>query len=134
MSQWLLKSEPDTYSWDDLVRDGRTRWDGVRNHQAAGFLKAMQLGDQGLFYHSGADKAVVGLLSVVATAYPDPSDADGKFVAVDVAPVAALARPVSLAAMKAMPALHDFILLRQARLSVMPVTDAQWAIITSAAR
>jgi predicted RNA-binding protein with PUA-like domain len=129
MAHWLLKSEPFKYSWDDLVRDGRTHWDGVRNHQAALNLKAMAVGDTALFYHSNEGKECVGLVEIVKTAYPDPGDPAGRFVMVDVVPVRSLARPVTLAQMKADGRLNDLALIRQSRLSVVPVSDAHWAII-----
>ena len=105
MAHWLMKSEPFKYSWDDLIKDGRTHWNGVRNHQAALYLKAMAVGDEVFFYHSNEGLAVVGIAKVVKTAYPDPSDEKGRFVMVDIAPVRALANPVTLAAMKAEPRL-----------------------------
>ena len=128
-SHWLVKSEPNAYSFADLVRDGRTVWDGVRNNAAALHLKAMAEGDEVLFYHSNEGLAVVGLAKVVRTAFPDPSDASGRFVAVELAPVRALKRAVTLAEMKAEPALSDMAMLRQGRLSVSPVTDAEWTTI-----
>ncbi len=129
MAHWLLKSEPFKYSWDDLVRDGRTHWDGVRNHQAALNLKAMAVGDTALFYHSNEGKECVGLVEIVKTAYPDPGDPAGRFVMVDVVPVRPLARPVTLAQMKADGRLNDLALIRQSRLSVVPVSDEHWTII-----
>jgi predicted RNA-binding protein with PUA-like domain len=128
-SHWLVKSEPNTYAFADLERDGRTVWDGVRNNAAALHLKAMALGDEVLFYHSQEGLAVVGAAKVVRTAFPDASDPAGRFVAVELAPVRALKRPVTLAEMKAEPALADMAMLRQGRLSVSPVSDAEWAVI-----
>ena len=128
-SHWLVKSEPKTYAFADLVRDGRTVWDGVRNNAAALHLKAMAEGDEVLFYHSNEGLAVVGVAKVVRTAFPDPSDASGRFVAVELAPVRALKRPVNLADMKAKPALSEMAMLRQGRLSVSPVTAAEWTAI-----
>lgn len=128
-SYWLVKSEPETYSFADLQRDGRTVWDGVRNNAAALHLKAMGEGDEVLFYHSGEGKSVVGVAKVVRTAYPDATDPAGRFVAVDLAAVRPVARPVSLAQMKAEPALSGMAMLRQARLSVSPVSEAEWATI-----
>jgi predicted RNA-binding protein with PUA-like domain len=128
-SHWLVKSEPGTYSWDDLVKDGRTRWDGVRNAQARNNLQAMALGDLALFYHSGESKEVVGVAKVVKTAYPDPSAGDERWVAVDVAPVAPLREPVSLAAVKRDAALAEIALVRQGRLSVMPTSPREFARI-----
>ncbi len=133
MAHWLLKSEPFKYSWDQMVKDGRTHWDGVRNHQAAINLKAMQVGDQAFFYHSNEGKEIVGIVEIVRTAYPDPSDDAGRFVMVDVAPVRAVRVPVTLAQMKADGALADLALIRQSRLSVVPVSDAHWAHITGLA-
>ena len=128
-SKWLVKSEPDTYAYADLERDGRTVWDGVRNHAAAGHLKAMKIGDQVFFYHSQQGKDVVAVAQVAKEAFPDASDPTGRFVAVELTPVRKLKRPVTLADMKANPALADMAMLRQGRLSVSPVTDAQWAAI-----
>jgi predicted RNA-binding protein with PUA-like domain len=129
MAYWLMKSEPPKYSWDDLVRDGRTHWDGVRNNQAALYLKAMAVGDEALLYHSNEGLAAVGIMKVVRTAYPDPSDEKGRFVMVDVAPLRPLARPVTLAAMKAEPRLAAMAMFRQFRLSVAPLTDAEWSVM-----
>ncbi len=125
MPHWLLKSEPDAYGWDDLVRDRATEWDGVRNPAAAANLRAMQVGDEALFYHSGAQKAAVGLLRVTRAAKPDGD----RWVSVAVAPVRPLSRPVTLATMKADPALATLPVLRQPRLSVSPVGDAEWATL-----
>lgn len=129
MAYWLLKSEPFKYSWDDMVKDGRTHWDGIRNHQAAINLKAMQVGDLALFYHSNEGKECVGIVKIARTAYPDPKDEAGRFVMVDVEAVEPLPAPVTLADMKADPRLADLALIRQSRLSVVPVSDAHWAII-----
>lgn len=129
MRHWLVKSEPNTYGFDDLVRDGRTVWDGVRNNAAALHLKAMAEGDEVLFYHSQEGLAVVGVAKVVRTAFPDASDPTGRFVAVELAPVRALAKPVTLAQMKSEPALAEMAMVRQSRLSVSPVTNAEWAKI-----
>jgi predicted RNA-binding protein with PUA-like domain len=128
-SRWLVKSEPATYSYADLERDGRTVWDGVRNNAAALHLKAMKLGDEVLFYHSQEGKAVVGVATVVKESFPDASDPSGRFVAVELAPVRRLKREVTLADMKAEPALADMVMLRQGRLSVSPVSEAEWAVI-----
>jgi predicted RNA-binding protein with PUA-like domain len=128
-SHWLVKSEPNTYSFADLERDGRTVWDGVRNNAAALHLKAMGEGDEVLFYHSQEGLAVVGVAKVVRTAFPDASDPAGRFVAVELAPVRALKHPVTLAQMKAEPALAEMAMVRQSRLSVSPVTNAEWAVI-----
>jgi predicted RNA-binding protein with PUA-like domain len=126
MSYWLLKSEPFKYSWDRLVADGRTHWDGVRNHQASNNLKAMRLGDHAFFYHSNEGLAAVGVVEVVKEYYPDGSDESGRFGMVDVAPVEALPKPVTLKQMKADPELSQMVLIRQSRLSVCPVSEAQW--------
>jgi predicted RNA-binding protein with PUA-like domain len=126
MRYWLLKSEPSTYSWDHLVKDGRTHWDGVRNHQAANNLKAMKRGDRAFFYHSGEGPAVVGIAEIAKEAYPDPGDASGRFVMVDVTPVAPVKTPVTLAQIKADSKLADFALVRQGRLSVVPVAAEEW--------
>lgn len=129
MAHWLVKSEPNAYSFDDLVRDGRTVWDGVRNNAAALHLKAMKVGEEVLFYHSQEGKAVVGIAKVAKTAVPDKSDPTGRFVAVELVPVRALDKDVTLAAMKTKPALKDMAMIRQSRLSVSPVTDAEWKAI-----
>lgn len=129
MAYWLLKSEPHAYSWDDLVRDGETAWDGVRNHQASNNLKAMQPDDEAFFYHSNVGKEIVGIARITKAAFPDTTDDSGRWVAVGVAPVQPVARPVTLAEMKAMPALEGFALIRQSRLSVVPVSPDEWRII-----
>jgi predicted RNA-binding protein with PUA-like domain len=126
---WLIKSEPGKYGYGDLVRDGRTAWDGVRNNQAALWLKAMKVGEQLLFYHSQTDPGVVGIAAVAREAFPDPTDPTGRFVAVEVVPVRALAKPVPLAALKAEPKLSGMRMFRQFRLSVTPITDEEWAVI-----
>jgi predicted RNA-binding protein with PUA-like domain len=133
-AHWLVKSEPETYSFADLQRDGATTWDGVRNNAAALHLKAMQVGDEVLVYHSGEPKAAVGVAKVTRAAFPDASDPSGRFVAVELAPVRVLDRPVSLAQMKAEPALADMVMLRQGRLSVSPVTAGEWAAILRLSR
>ncbi len=125
-NHWLMKSEPFKYAWATLVKEGRTHWDGVRNHQAAASLKAMKLGDRAFFYHSNEGKEIVGVCEIVKEAYPDPSDPAGRFVMVDVAPVEALPRPVTLAEIKADPKLEDIALIRQSRLSVMPIATPHW--------
>jgi predicted RNA-binding protein with PUA-like domain len=128
-SHWLMKSEPAKYAFEDLVRDGSTAWDGVRNNQAAIYLKAMKVGDRALFYHSNLGLAVVGVAEISRTAFPDPTDPTGRFVAVEVKPVRALARPVALAQMKAEPRLAGMAMFRQFRLSVTPITPEEWATI-----
>jgi predicted RNA-binding protein with PUA-like domain len=134
MAHWLVKSEPGTYSFADLQRDGKTVWDGVRNNAAALHLKAMKAGEEVLVYHSGEDKAAVGVAKVAREAFPDASDPAGRFVAVELAAVRPLARPVTLAEMKANPALARLEMIRQSRLSVSPVSDAEWAAIEAMAR
>src|SRR6202048_1901786 len=133
MAYWLLKSEPSSYSWQQLVADGRTHWDGVRNPQALNNLKAMQLGDRAFFYHSNEGKEIVGVVEIARTAYPDPGDETGRFVMVDGKPLMAVPRPVTLATIKADPRLADFALVRQSRLSVVPVRDAEWAMLCAMA-
>jgi predicted RNA-binding protein with PUA-like domain len=125
MRHWLLRSEPDAYGWDDLVRDGVTEWDGVRNYTARNFLKEMQVGDQAFFYHSNIGKEAVGIMEVARTWKPD----EDKWASVSFKPVRPLPRPVPLADMKAEPRLQDMVLLRQSRLSVGPVSDAEWDVI-----
>lgn len=132
MAYWLMKSEPESYSWDDLQRDGETEWDGVRNFAARLHLRAMKPGDQGLFYHSGDVKAVVGIMEVVSDPHPDPKDAD--WTAVRVKPVKPVDPAVTLKAMKAEPKLEDMVMIRQSRLSVSPVTDAQWKAVLALSR
>ncbi len=129
MAHWLVKSEPNAYSYGDLERDGSTVWDGVRNNAAALHLKAMQVGDEALFYHSQEGKEIVGIAKITRTAFPDKSDPTGRFVAVEIAPVRALKQSVTLADMKAEPALAEMAMLRQSRLSVSPVSDAEWGVI-----
>lgn len=131
---WLVKQEPGTYAWDDLVRDGRTCWDGVRNFQARNNLAAMAEGDAVLFYHSGDEKAVVGIARVARTAYPDPTTKEPGWVAVDLVPVDPLGKPVTLAAIKAVPALKDVPLIRQSRLSVMGLTKGAFDAIVKLGR
>jgi predicted RNA-binding protein with PUA-like domain len=120
-NSWLVKQEPEDYSWDDLVRDKKTAWTGVRNFQARNNLRNMKTGDAVLFYHSGKEKSVVGIAEVAKAAYPDPTAEDDSWIAVDIKPVKPLAAPVSLADIRANAKLHDLLLVRQSRLSVMPV-------------
>ena len=129
MPHWLLKSEPTSYSWERLVADGRTHWDGVKNPQALNNLRAMRSGDRAFFYHSGAGKDIVGVAEVVRTFYPDPNDRSGKLGMVDIAPVMPVKNPVTLAAIKANPELAGLSLIRQSRLSVCPIGDREWAVI-----
>jgi len=127
MAHWLMKSEPEAYGWDDLVRDGATEWDGVRNPTARLNLKAMKPGDEAFLYHSVSDKAVVGIMKVTRGAEPDPKAPD--WVRVRVEPVRPLPRPVTLAEIKAEPRLARMELIRQSRLSVAPVTDEEWKVV-----
>jgi predicted RNA-binding protein with PUA-like domain len=129
MRHWLLKSEPSAYSWEQLVKDGRTGWNGVRNYQAANNLKAMKAGDRAFFYHSNDGLDIVGIVEIVKAAYPDPSDKTGRFVMVDVKPVEPVKNPVTLAQVKAEKQLADFALVRQSRLSVVPVADEEWRLL-----
>lgn len=127
MAYWLLRSEPDVYGWDHLVRDGSTEWDGVRNYTARNFLKEMQLGDQALFYHSNTEKAAVGVMEITRTWRPDGEKGDWASVAVK--PIEKLTRPVTLAQIKAEPRLAKLEMLRQSRLSVTPVREEEWVVI-----
>jgi len=129
MAYWLMKSEPSSYSWQQLEKDGRTNWSGVRNFQASNNLKAMKLDDRAFFYHSNEGLAVVGIMTIVKEYYPDPSDESGRFGQVDVAPLRPFAKPVDLVAIKAEPKLADMLLVRHSRLSVMPVDPAAWKLI-----
>jgi len=133
MAYWLVKSEPGTWSWEDQLRDRRTHWDGVRNHQASNNLKAMKNGDLAFFYHSVDEKRIVGIVRVVKEYYPDPGDASGRFGMVDVEAVKPVVRPVTLAEIKAEPRLSDLALVRQSRLSVVPVSAEQWTLICAMA-
>jgi predicted RNA-binding protein with PUA-like domain len=132
MAYWLMKSEPGVYSWDDLVRDGGTDWDGVRNNAARLHLRAMQPGDEAFFYHSNEDKAVVGIMTIAGPGKPDGPD--GAWVKVPVTPVRKLNRPVTLAAIKAEPSLAAMELVRQSRLSVAPVRPEEWAKVLEMAK
>lgn len=129
MKYWLIKSEPDVFGYDALVRDGRTRWDGVRNYQARNNLRAMEVGDLCIFYHSNIGLAAVGIAVVLTTHYPDPTAASGDWSAVDVGPYKALKKPVSLATMKAHPDLQQVGLVRNPRLSVMPLSQAEFDLM-----
>ncbi len=126
MHYWLVKSEPDAFSWDQQVANGTEPWTGVRNHGAKLNLKAMRLGDCAFFYHSNIGREIVGIVRVVREAYPDPTAEAGDWVTVDMQAVRAVPKPVNLATIKADPALQDMALIRQSRLSVCPVTEAQW--------
>lgn len=131
MAHWLYKSEPSVWSWDDQVKAGArgTHWDGVRNHAAKLNLIAMKKGERGFFYHSNEGKEIVGVVEVIKESYPDPKDEKGVFVMVDLRAVKPLARPVSLEAIKAEPRLKEMALIKFSRLSVQPVTDAEWALV-----
>lgn len=131
MAHWLYKSEPSSWSWDEQVAAGPegTPWTGVRNHLAKTHLKAMAVGDRGFFYHSNEGKAVVGIVEVTRTYYPDPTDPTGRFGVVDLKAVEPLKRPVTLDGIKTEPALADMVLIRNSRLSVQPVTDEEWRIV-----
>jgi predicted RNA-binding protein with PUA-like domain len=126
---WLVKSEPGEFSWDQLVANGVEPWTGVRSHAGRNHLKAMRLGDRAFFYHSNIGKQIVGVVEVVHAAYPDPTAATGEWVSVDVRAVGPMPRPVNLAAIKADPAFADLALVRQGRLSVLPVSPANWSRI-----
>ena len=126
MANWLFKEEPTNYSYDDLVRDGRTVWQGVRNPVAQRHLRSVKKGDRIFFYHTGKEKAVVGIAKALTDAYPDPDDTSGKLYAVDIGPVKKLKSPVTLASVKADKAFADFELTRIPRLSVMPVDEETW--------
>lgn len=131
---WILKTEPGDYSWDDLVRDGRTPWDGVRNYQARNNLQAMKMDDRALIYHSVGPRELVGVAKVVGEAYPDPTVDDERWVAVDVAPDEALPRPLSLKEIKAEPALSEIALVRNSRLSVSPLRRGEFDTLLRLAR
>ena len=132
MAHWLMKSEPSAYSWDDLVRDGKTMWDGVRNNAARLHLRAMKPGDEAFFYHSMDERAVVGIMRIAGAGQPDGDD--GSWVKVPVEPVKPLARSVTLAEIKAEPALARMELIRQSRLSVAPVREEEWQRILEISR
>ncbi len=123
---WLMKSEPDAYSWDDLLAEGEGTWDGVRNHRAANNLRAMQVGEQAFFYHSNIGREIVGIAEISLSGIADPSDPEGKWAAVKVRPVRKLARPVTLSDIKANPALAEMELVRLSRLSVAELTESEW--------
>lgn len=128
---WMVKQEPETYSWDDFVKDGGTDWSGVRNYQARNNLREMKTGERVLFYHSGKEKAVVGLAEVVKSAYPDPTADDVQWVAVDLKPIKALKNPVPLAAIRYDKRLSQLPLIRQSQLSVMPLKKDEFEIIVA---
>jgi predicted RNA-binding protein with PUA-like domain len=131
MAYWLMKSEADVFGWDDLVRDGKTEWDGVRNYTARQNLAAMKVGDEAFFYHSGGEKAVVGIMRVSREGQPEGED--GKWVSVEVKPVSPVKRPVTLAEIKAEPKLADMALVRLSRLSVGPVSEEEWKLVRNMA-
>jgi predicted RNA-binding protein with PUA-like domain len=132
VAHWLMKSEPESYSWQDLVRDRGTEWDGVRNNAARLHLRSMKPGDEAFFYHSMSDKAVVGIMRITREARPDPKDKD--WVSVRVEPVRELERPVTLAEIKAEPSLAQMELIRQSRLSVAPVKPEEWQAVLAMSR
>ncbi len=134
MNHWLVKQEPSAYSWDDFCRDRKTAWTGVRNFQARNHLRAMKPSDRVFFYHSVTDKAVVGIAEVVRAAYPDPTAMDGDWSCVDLRPIGALNPPVTLEKIKLEPALAGIGLLRQSRLSVMPLTKAEFQAVRNLSR
>jgi predicted RNA-binding protein with PUA-like domain len=129
MRYWLMKSEPEAYSWSKLVADGRGHWDGVRNHQAKNNLMAMKVGDRAFFYHSGEGRQIVGVMEIVREYYPDHTDPTGKWGMVDVRPVHSAKRPVQLAEIRAEKRLKDLALVRHTRLSVMPVAAEEWRVL-----
>ena len=129
MAYWLFKTEPGSWSWDDQVKKGVEHWNGVRNFQAAANMKAMKIGDLGFFYHSVDEKRIVGIVEVVKEYYPDHTDESGRFGMVDVKTVKPMKRPVTLAEIKAEPRLQNLKLVRQSRLSVVPIGDAEWKLI-----
>jgi predicted RNA-binding protein with PUA-like domain len=126
MQYWLMKSEPSAYSWQQLNKDGKTGWTGVRNFQASANMKKMQKGDRAFFYHSNEGLEIVGIMEIAKEYHPDPTDKTGKFGMVEVKPVAAVPTPVSMKEIKATPALKDMVLVKNSRLSVQPVTAAEW--------
>ncbi|MEQ1707225.1 MAG: EVE domain-containing protein [Terricaulis sp.] len=129
MAYWLVKSEPETWSWDAHVKKGVDAWTGVRNHQAKAHLKAMKKGDHAFFYHSGGAKEVVGISEIVREAYADPTDGTGAFVCVDLKALAPLKTAVTLAAIKASPKLAEMVLVKNSRLSVQPVNADEWKLV-----
>ncbi|EHL95497.1 hypothetical protein HMPREF9946_05184 [Acetobacteraceae bacterium AT-5844] len=129
MAHWLVKSEPDAFSWQQQVENGVEPWTGVRNAQAANHLRSMAVGDRAFFYHSNVGKEIVGVVEVARTAYPDPTDETGRWVCVDVRAVGPMPQPVTLATIKATPELAEIGLVRQSRLSVMPISDEHWRLL-----
>ncbi|MBB1490736.1 MULTISPECIES: EVE domain-containing protein [unclassified Paracoccus (in: a-proteobacteria)] len=135
MNRWLFKSEPEVFSWDDLAAKGEAgeEWDGVRSHQARNLMRQMKLGDRGFFYHSNEGKAVVGIVEVIAEAHPDSTSDDPRWECVDIRAVEPLPRSVTLAEIKAEPRFADMVLVKNSRLSVQPVTDAEWDAVLALA-
>ena len=133
-SYWLMKSEPGTYSWDDLVREGETVWDGVRNHRASNNMRAMEVGDQAFFYHSVKGKEIVGIAEITKAGVTDPTDPEGKWATVYIKPVRELERPVTLAEIKADETLQDIELIRLSRLSVAEIRPDEWKKICDKAK
>lgn len=131
---WLMKSEPAKYGWDDLIRDGETVWDGVRNHRASNNMRAMQVGERAFFYHSVTGKQIVGIAEISEAGIPDPTDPDGKWATVKIKPVRALERPVTLAEVKAEESLKDIELVRLSRLSVAEIQPREWDMICAMAK
>ena len=129
MAYWLFKSEPGAWSWDDQVKEGEAEWDGIRNYQADNNMKAMQIGDKGFFYHSVKEKQIVGVVEVVKEHYPDHTDKSERFGMVDLKALYPVKHPVTLAEVKQEPALKDLALVRQSRLSVVPVNKAEWKVM-----
>ncbi len=129
MAYWLMKSEPGAYSWDHLLKDGSTHWDGVRNYQAANNMKKMKIGEKAFFYHSVTEKQIVGVMVVTREYYPDHTDPSGRFGMVDVKPLIPVANLVTLSQVKAEPRLGDLSLVKQSRLSVLPVSATHWKIL-----
>ena len=129
MAYWLMKSEPGAWSWEDQVKDGTAEWDGVRNHQASNNMKAMKKGDKAFFYHSVNEKRIVGIVTIAKEYYPDPTDKSGRFGMVDVTALRPFKKPVTLANVKGESRLEDLALVRQSRLSVMPISDDEWQLI-----
>lgn len=134
LQYWIVKQEPTAYAWEQFVREGRTAWTGVRNFQARNNLSSMQVNDRVLYYHSVVGKEIVGCARVVKTAYPDPTAEEGGWVCVDLAPVEALSVPVKLETLKAHPKLRDIALIRQSRLSVIPISEGEYEMIRGLSR
>ena len=131
MNHWLLKSDPEKYCWDDLVKEKKTAWTGVRNFQARNFLRAMKKGDQAFFYHSQSERAIVGVVEIIKAAYPDPTAKEGDWICVDLKPFDRWNEGVSLCRIREAPTLQGVLLIRQSRLSVMPIEEAAWKCIQS---